>query len=50
MLTNEKVKEIFDAHGGMMRTYELHEARLYYNVYHKWNNDALLQELLEHQK
>ena len=31
MLTNEKVKEIFDAHGGMMRTYELHDARLYYN-------------------
>lgn len=39
MLTNEKVKEIFDAHGGMMRTYELHEARLYYND---------IQALIEH--
>ncbi|MFA6736599.1 MAG: hypothetical protein WCR87_06755 [Saccharofermentanales bacterium] len=31
MLTDTKVKEIFDAHGGMMRTFELHDAHLFYS-------------------
>ena len=31
MLTDTKIKEIFDAHGGMMRTFELHDAHLFYS-------------------
>lgn len=31
MLADQKVKEIFDAHGGMIRTCELHKEHLFYN-------------------
>lgn len=45
MLTDDKVKEIFKAHGGMMRTCELHKEHLFYNDIQALINRGIIEKI-----